>query len=207
MAEHVSSEQVDAWLDEKVVQDTEHVSESDTAYNIQLRLSRIPLHVIKEETWGALRLVGKSAFDTERTAALLEDDEKRGELLARIGPVLAAVSLVSRRLCRIAGAAFVVAFLAAGATPATPAPLVGGAILAVTAWTVADHGLGLAAHVGREAGTARNELVHAAASLLVGAAAGAVAYGASLVASGGQPVTALVFLLFGGVVILVTLRE
>jgi hypothetical protein len=90
MAEHVSSEQVDAWLDEKVVQDTEHVSESDTAYNIQLRLSRIPLHVIKEETWGALRLVGKSAFDTERTAALLEDDEKRGELLARIGPVLAA---------------------------------------------------------------------------------------------------------------------
>jgi len=127
--------------------------------------------------------------------------------LLALALLIAAVSLVSRRLCRIAGATFVVAFLAAGVTPATPAPLVGGAILAVTAWTVADHGLGLAAHVGREAGTARNELVHAAASLLVGAAAGAVAYGASLVASGGQPVTALVFLLFGGVVILVTLRE
>jgi hypothetical protein len=127
--------------------------------------------------------------------------------LLALALLIAAVSLVSRRLCRIAGATFVVAFLAAGVTPATPAPLVGGAILAVTAWTVADHGLGLAAHVGREAGTARNELVHAAASLLVGAAAGAVAYGATLLVGGGQPVTALGFLLFGGVVILVALRE
>lgn len=90
MVDHVSAEQVDAWLDEKVVQDTEHVSESDAAYNIQLRLSRIPLHVVKEDTWGPLRVVGKSAFDTERTAALLDDEQTRGELLARIGPVLAA---------------------------------------------------------------------------------------------------------------------
>jgi hypothetical protein len=90
MVDHVSSEQVDAWLDGKVVQDTEYVSGDETTYNIQLRLSRIPLHVIKEDTWDPLRLVGKSAFDTERTAALLDDDARRGELLARIGPVLAA---------------------------------------------------------------------------------------------------------------------
>lgn len=90
MVDHISSEQVDAWLDGKVVQNTERVPESDTAYNIQFRLSRIPLHVIKEETWGPLRLVGKSAFDTDRTAALLDDETQRAELLTRIGPVLAA---------------------------------------------------------------------------------------------------------------------
>jgi len=127
--------------------------------------------------------------------------------LVALALLVAALSVVSRRLCRLAGASFVVAFAAAGATAAVPAPLVGAAILAVAAWDVADHGLGLAAHVGREAGTRRNELVHAAGSLTVGAAAGAVAYGASLVAAGGQPVPALVFLLFGGVVILAALRE
>ena len=127
--------------------------------------------------------------------------------LLALALLVAALTVVSRRLCRLAGATFAAAFLAAAATPATPAPLVGGAVLAIAAWDVADHGLGLAAHVGREAATARNELVHAAASLAVGTAGGAVAYGVSLVADGGQPVTALVFLLFGGVVILAALRE
>lgn len=119
----------------------------------------------------------------------------------------ASLSAVSVRLCSAAGVAFVLAFLAAAASAAPPAPLVGGAILAVAAWDVADHAIGLAGHVGREAPTRRNELVHAAASLAVGSAAGTVAFGAYLAAGGGQPSTALVFLLFGGVVLLVALRE
>lgn len=119
----------------------------------------------------------------------------------------ASLSTVSVRLCSAAGAVFVLAFVAAAPGGAPAAPLVGGAILAVAAWDVADHGIGLAAHVGREAPTRRNELVHAAASLAVGSAAGAVAFGAYLAAGGGQPSTALVFLLFGGVVLLVALRE
>lgn len=127
--------------------------------------------------------------------------------LVALALLVAALSLVSRRVGRLAGATYALAFVAAGATAAIPAPLVGGAVLAVAAYDVADHALGLAAHVGREAGTRRNELVHAAGSLAVGAAAGAVAYGAALVAGGGQPATALGLLLFGGVVILAALRE
>ena len=127
--------------------------------------------------------------------------------LVALALLVAGLTLVSRRLCRVGAAAFVAAFVAAGATAADPTPLVGGAILSIAAWDVADHGLGLATHVGREAGTSRNELVHAAVSLAVGGAGGAVAVGAFLVASGGQPATALALLLFGGVVILVALRR
>lgn len=88
--DHLSLEQVQAWLDERVVIDVEETTGDETEFNLQLELSRLPLHVIKEETWGPLRVVSKTAFDTERVAAVLDDDEQRRELLARIGPVLAA---------------------------------------------------------------------------------------------------------------------
>ncbi|WP_227354260.1 hypothetical protein [Haladaptatus salinisoli] len=90
MGEHISSEQVEAWLDENVVQDVQRVSDDETEFNVQLRLAQLPLHIIKEETWGPLRLVSKNAFDTDRTMLLKEDDRDRQELLTRIGPVLAA---------------------------------------------------------------------------------------------------------------------
>ncbi|SIR15093.1 hypothetical protein SAMN05421858_1611 [Haladaptatus litoreus] len=90
MGEHISSEQVEEWLDEDVVQDVQRVSDDETEFNFQLRLARLPLHIIKEETWGPLRLVSKNAFDTDRTMELKQDDRSRQELLARIGPVLAA---------------------------------------------------------------------------------------------------------------------
>ena len=127
--------------------------------------------------------------------------------LLAVALLAAALSAVSRRLCSVAGGGFVLAFLAGGATAAPPAPAVGGAVLAVAAWDVADHGLGLAAQVGREARTTRNELVHAAASLGVSSAAGAVAFGAYLAAAGGQPAPALVFLLVGGTALLAALRR
>ena len=90
MVTHLSLEQVQAWLDERVVAEVKESGESDVEYNIQLELSRLPLHIIKEETWGPLRVVSKTSFDTERVAALVENDDQRRELLAGIGPVLAA---------------------------------------------------------------------------------------------------------------------
>jgi hypothetical protein len=142
-------------------------------------------------------------------AALLAAGSLLSGAVALLGVALlgASLSVVSVRLCSAAGVTFVLAFVAAAATGAVAAPLVGGAILAVAAWDVADHGIGLAGHVGREAPTRRNELVHAAASLAVGSAAGAVAFGVYLAAGAGQPSTALVFLLFGGVLLLVALRD
>ncbi|WP_266077579.1 hypothetical protein [Haladaptatus caseinilyticus] len=85
----IGEEQVIAWLDGKVVNDVQRVTDDETEFNIELRLARLPLHVIKEETRGPIRLVSNTGFDTERTRNLMESDEDRNELLTRIGPVLA----------------------------------------------------------------------------------------------------------------------
>lgn len=90
MVGHISYEQVKRWLDEKVVQETTRHSDEGAEFNVELTLSRLPIHLIKEETWGPIRIVGKNAFDTEESAALLAEDETRADLLSRIGPVLAA---------------------------------------------------------------------------------------------------------------------
>ncbi|QLD86515.1 hypothetical protein HWV23_12515 [Natronomonas halophila] len=126
--------------------------------------------------------------------------------LLGVAVLLASLARASTRLCGLAGGCFALALVAGGATGAPVAPLVGGAVLATSAWDVADHGIGLGRHVGREARTSRNELVHAAGSLAVTGTAGALAFGGYLVATGGQPTTALVFLLLGGVLLLTALR-
>lgn len=90
MADHISAGQVEAWLDDRVVRDVERTAEEAAEFSIQLRLSHIPLNVIKEDAWGPLRIVGRAAFDTERTAAVVENPEQRQELLSRIGPVFVA---------------------------------------------------------------------------------------------------------------------
>ena len=90
MVERITAEQVRAWLDEQVVSDVQESSEGDAEYNLQIELSLLPLHIIKEEPTGPLRIVGRTAFDTERTATLVNDPEKRQDLLTRIGPVLAS---------------------------------------------------------------------------------------------------------------------
>ncbi len=86
----ISEEQVAEWLDERVVSDVQHVTGEETEFNIQLRLARLPLHLIKEVPLGPVRLVSNTAFDTDRTRAIMENETERNELLARIGPVLAS---------------------------------------------------------------------------------------------------------------------
>lgn len=90
MVDHISADQVERWLDDRVVQEIERTAENAAEFSIRFRLSHIPLNVIKEDTWGPLRIVGRAAFDTERTAAVIADPDQRRELLARVGPVFAA---------------------------------------------------------------------------------------------------------------------
>lgn len=71
----------------------------------------------------------------------------------------------------------------------------------VFAWDVADHGLDLGRRVGRNARTRTNEFVHAGGSLAIAGLAAGFGFGVSIVISGGQPVTALVFLLLGVVLL------
>lgn len=63
--------------------------DEETEFNLQVTLSRLPIHLIKETQQGPVRIVGRSAFDTERAAELLESREDRTELLDRISPALA----------------------------------------------------------------------------------------------------------------------
>ncbi|WP_430505211.1 DUF7519 family protein [Haloparvum sp. PAK95] len=83
--------------------------------------------------------------------------------------------------------------------------LVAAVALAV-AWDVGDHALSLGTTVGRNARSARNQFVHAGTSLLVGTLAAGVGYGTYVSAAGGQPIAALVFLLFGAIVLVSAFR-
>ncbi|QCS43119.1 hypothetical protein [Natrinema versiforme] len=90
MTTHISETQVRHWLDDTAIRDvTEHTDE-DTAFNFQVELSHLPVHVIKEGEFGPVRIVGRSGFDTEETRNLLRDDQQRAELLRYVGPMLAA---------------------------------------------------------------------------------------------------------------------
>lgn len=89
MTTHVSAVQVRWWLDESAIRDVTSHSEEETEFNLQVTLSSLPIHLIKEEERGPIRVVGRSAFDTERAKRLVREEESRTELLAQLGPVLA----------------------------------------------------------------------------------------------------------------------
>lgn len=128
--------------------------------------------------------------------------------VAALGVVVLAVGLFrgSRRLVTAGGVFLFAALLLAGAAGASPAALVLGVLFAVLAWDVGEHGIVVGEQLGREADTTRVELAHAAVTLAVGATATAVGYGLYRAAAGGQPVTALVFLLLGLVALVAALR-
>jgi hypothetical protein len=126
-----------------------------------------------------------------------------GALPAAAGLAVFGVGLVrASRTALTAGAGLLFAgVLLAGASGASPEPLLVGTIGAVLAWDVGENGIGLGAQLGRAADTRRAELVHAASSLVVGAVTAGLGYGVYLGAASGQPLTALVFLLLGAVVL------
>ncbi|WP_228546212.1 DUF7519 family protein [Halegenticoccus tardaugens] len=112
----------------------------------------------------------------------------------------------SRRALLVGCGALILGVLAAGVEGGGPEPLLVGTLGAVLAWDVGENGIGLGEQLGRSAETTRAELVHAAASLLVGSFAATVGYGAYAAAAGGQPVAALVFLLVGAIALVSALR-
>ena len=91
MVEQITVDQVRAWLDSAVVSDVTETSESTTEFNLELEVSQMPLHVIKEKPSGPIRIVGKCGFDTERVAALLENERQQRELFSHLSPVLVAM--------------------------------------------------------------------------------------------------------------------
>lgn len=112
-----------------------------------------------------------------------------------------------RRALSVGTAILFVGVLLAGVSGASPAASLAGMGATVFAWDVADHGLDLGARMGRGADTLRNELVHAGGSLAVAAVGGGVGLGISLAVVGGQPVTAIAFLLVGVVLLAAALSD
>lgn len=128
--------------------------------------------------------------------------------LAALPGVLAVVSLVvagrrrSRWALGAAAMAFVASFMLAGLGGASPDVVIGSAVLAVVAWDVLEHGITLGEHVGRDARTQRNIVVHGGTTLLVGTLVAGVAIASIAVVPAGWPVMALVFAIVAGVLAL-----
>ena len=89
MTTHVSVDQVRWWLDDSAIQDVTAHTDDETEFNLQVTLSRLPIHLIKERKEGPVRVVGRSGFDTDRAKAMLREEASRTELLSQLGPVLA----------------------------------------------------------------------------------------------------------------------
>lgn len=126
-------------------------------------------------------------------------------IVAAVGvAVLAAGAFRGSRTLVTAGAAAVFAadLVAAFSGLGTEvfAALTGGA-LAVAAWDIAEHGVGLGEHVGSAARTRQGETVHAALTLTVAVVAIAVGYVVYLLGAEERPMVAIVALAAGALVL------
>lgn len=123
-------------------------------------------------------------------------------------PVLLVGALRGHReLVSLGGLLLVGGAILAGAVGAPPIAVLAGVGAGFVAWDVSEHGIGLGEQVGRDARTRRSVLTHAALSTLVAGATtlvGALIYTA---APGGRPLTALLFLLGGALVIALVLSR
>lgn len=94
----------------------------------------------------------------------------------------------------------------AGLTDVGPLALLLATLGAILAWDLGEQAVTLGRQVGREGKTARGELVHAGASVLVGVASVGIIGGVSATVAGGLHVGALVVLLVAGIVLVSALR-
>ncbi|WP_435195928.1 DUF7519 family protein [Natronomonas sp. EA1] len=128
--------------------------------------------------------------------------------VAGIGLLVLLVGL-DRAVGRAVGAGTVLLLggvLLGGVFGVAPEALLLATATAVLAWDVGDNGLGMAAQLGREAATARAELVHAAATTSVLAVGTGLCYTVFRLVTGTRPVAALVLLLFGALALAAALR-
>lgn len=131
-----------------------------------------------------------------------------GAVLAAGGVVATGVAAVtgSRGVADLAGVGLLAGVVVAG--QAAPPPVVlAGVVATVLAWDLVGNAIGLGRQLGREADTARAELVHAGASLAVGTVTALAGYVVYRVGVGrGVPVAAVVLLVVAGVVLVSALR-
>ncbi|WP_458188591.1 DUF7519 family protein [Haladaptatus sp. NG-WS-4] len=131
-----------------------------------------------------------------------------GALVGLLGLLFVALGVVrgSRGGVTVGSFVLLLGVLAGGLVSAPPELLLPGAMATVLAWDFGEQAINVGEQLGREADTQTLEFTHAAASTVVAVSAGGVGYGIYLVGSGGQPMTALVFLLIAAVALTSALR-
>jgi hypothetical protein len=114
----------------------------------------------------------------------------------------------SRRWVSLGVTSIFVGILLVGALgAATPLTMVTSAVALFVSWDVGQHAVTIGEQFGRGAPTQRGELVHAAASSLVGVLGAGVAYAVYLLGTGDQPALAVILLLLGVVALVWALRD
>lgn len=124
-----------------------------------------------------------------------------------VGLVVLWIGLARGRTALVTGGAFglFLAAIVAGAQGAPVGPVLAGVVLGVVAWDTGGNAIGIGEQLGRSADTTRIEVLHAGASLVVGAFTAGIGYGVYRFGSAGQPVAAVTFLLIGAVLLIATL--
>ncbi|ELZ91914.1 hypothetical protein C440_16419 [Haloferax mucosum ATCC BAA-1512] len=128
---------------------------------------------------------------------------------ALVATVVLAAGLVrgSRRVLDAAGGLFFLSLAIGGVSGPGPESLLLAAIASILAWDLGENALSVGDHLGREADTTRLEVVHAATTLVVLTVGAGVVYGIAAVASGGQPIAAVVLLVLGAVALVSGVRR
>ena len=132
---------------------------------------------------------------------------------AAVGGIVATVVLAvgltrtSRRIVDAAGGLFFLALLFAGVGAAGVEALLLAAVASMLAWDTGENALSIGEHLGRETETTRLELVHAATTLFVIVVGVGLVYALWSVASGGQPIAAVVLLLVGAIALVAAVRR
>lgn len=130
-------------------------------------------------------------------------------LIGGAGVILLLVGVI-QGWCRAVTIGSFVVFLGviyAGLQGAPPEELLLAGASTVIAWDVGEQSINVGEQLGRAASTARGELVHAASSTLVGVITVGFGYLVYRLGTGGQPLTALVILLLGGITLVAAVRD
>lgn len=93
----------------------------------------------------------------------------------------------------------------AGAQNAPISPILASVVLVVVAWDTGSNAISVGEQLGRSTNTIRIEIVHILASITVGVVTASVGYAIYWFGAGGQPATAVVFLLLGAILLIATL--
>lgn len=157
------------------------------------------------------RLTGGFAVGTGVLAAAPTATVTPVSLLAGVlGLVLVAAGVGfdrgRQRLVTVGAAVLFSGVLTAGAMGAPIELLLVGGTASILAWDFGQNAISVGEQLGRESRTTRAEIVHAAGSTIVATLTAGVGYAIYRVASGGQPIVALVFLLIAAIVLVSTLR-